>query len=497
MAGAQDEDSVSYGIEINSNTVMHRSLHEQPLKVVSSDGIWLHLENGQKFLDATGGAAVVCLGHNHAGIKQAIVEQLDKVAYTGTIFFSTSAAEELCSLLIKGTEGAMSRAYICNSGSEAIEASMKMARQYFVELEGPETKRHRFISRKQSYHGTTLGSLGLGGHVARRKIYEPMLSASVSGVSPCYAYRGLKDGEDVEQYVNRLAAELDAEFQRVGPDMVCAFVAEPIVGAALGCVPPVPGYFSAIRRVCDKYGALFIADEIMSGMGRCGYLHAWQSPLIGTPPDLQAIGKGLASGYQPIAAVLASPKVVDVLTRGSGAFSHGQTFQMNPVCCAAAAAVQKIIMQPDMMERVQSLGTALEKGLRYHLADKWFIGDIRGMGLFWGIEFVKDKSTKEAFDASLQVAMGVHKLGMKEPHSISLYPGTGSVEGTGGDFVLLAPAYRCTLQDIQLIVERAVGTINAYFECEFGNRKREVELNGHVKGNALYDAADGSLLAVS
>jgi len=497
MAVEQSMSPASDEVSIDSKTVMHRSLLDQPLKVVSSDGMWLHLENGQKFLDATGGAAVACLGHNHPAIKQAIMEQLDKVAYTGTIFYSTSAAEELCSLLIKGTKGVMSRAFVCNSGSEAIEAAMKMARQYFVELEGPETKRYRFISRQQSYHGTTLGSLGLGGHVARRKIYEPMLSPGVSRVSPCYAYRGSKDEETIEQYVDRLAAELDAEFQRVGPETVCAFVVEPIVGAALGCVPAVAGYFPAVRKVCDKYGALMIADEVMSGMGRCGYLHAWQSPLINTSPDLQTIGKGLAGGYQPIAAVLASPKVVDVLTRGTGAFSHGQTFQMSPICCAAAAAVQKIIMQPGIMEHVRKLGAALENGLRQCLAKKWFVGDIRGMGLFWGIEFVKDKSTKEPFDPALQVAMGIHKLAMEEPYSISLYPGTGSVKGTGGDFVLLAPPYQCTLEDIQLIVERTVATIDAYFDTKLSSNKQEAHVNGHTEKSPLYTPKEGTLLAVS
>jgi len=456
---------------IDSNAVMHRSLHDLPLRVVGSEGLYLHLENGQKFLDATGGAAVVCLGHNNPVIKQAIVGQLDKVAYAPTMYYSTSAAEELCSLLIKGTNGAMSRAFICSSGSEANEAAMKMARQYFVELEGLETKRHRFISRKQSYHGTTLGSLGLGGHVMRRKIYEPMLSPAISRVSPCYAYRGKKGGESDEAYVARLADELDAEFQRVGPESVCAFVAEPVVGAALGCVPSVSGYFAAMRKVCDKYGALLVADEVMSGMGRTGYLHAWQSPLVGTTPDLQVIGKGLSSGYQPVAGLLASPKVVTVLTKGTGAFSHGQTYQAHPVGCAAAAAVQRIVMKPSMMEHVREMGAALEAGLHKHLSDKWYVGDIRGAGLFWGVEFVQQKEDKTPFEPSRQVAMGVHRLGMQEPNMISLYPGTGSVDGVAGDFVLLAPPYTITLEDVELIVQKTASTIDAYFEQEFGRHQ--------------------------
>lgn len=448
---------------IDSNTVMHRTLIELPLRIVGSQGLYLHLENGTKFLDATGGAAVACLGHNNPIVKQAIVNQLDKVAYVGTIFYSTSAAEELCSLLVKGTKGWMKRAYICSSGSEANEAAMKMARQYFVEVEGPETPRIRFISRRQSYHGITLSSLGLGGHVLRRKIYEPMLSPAVSSVRPCYTYRERLDGESDANFVERLAEELDAEFQRVGPKTVCAFVAEPVVGAALGCVPPVPGYFAAMKKVCEKYGALFIADEVMSGMGRCGYLHAWQSPLVDVKPDLQVIGKGLGGGFQPVAALLTSSRVVEALTKGTGAFAHGHTYQAHPVVCAAAVAVQKAVMQPGMMEQVRSLGDRLEKGLRASLTDKWYVGDIRGMGLFWAIEFVADKQTKRPFPAAELTAMSVHKLAMEEPHMISLYPGTGSVEGTAGDFIILAPPYICTLEEIDLIVEKTAAVFEAYF----------------------------------
>lgn len=448
---------------IDSNAVMHRSLLELPLRIVGSQGLYLHLENGGRFLDATGGAAVACLGHNNPVIKQAIVDQLDKVAYVGTIFYSTSAAEELCSLLVNGTKGWMKRAYICSSGSEANEAAMKMARQYFVELEGPETPRIRFISRRQSYHGITLSSLGLGGHVLRRKIYEPMLSSAVSSVRPCYPYRERLDGESDASFVERLAKELDDEFQRVGAHTVCAFVAEPIVGAALGCVPPVPGYFAAMKKVCEKHGALFIADEVMSGMGRCGYLHAWQSPLVDVKPDLQVIGKGLGGGFQPVAALLTSSKIVEVLTKGTGAFAHGHTYQAHPVVCAAAVAVQREVMRPGMMDQVRKLGDRLEKGLRAKLANRWYVGDIRGMGLFWGIEFVTNKQTKEPFPAAQQVAMGIHKLAMEEPHMISLYPGTGSVGGIAGDFILLAPPYVCSLEDIDMIVERSAAVFEAYF----------------------------------
>lgn len=241
---------------------------------------------------------------------------MNEVSYCHSLFYATHAAEDLAKLLIGSTHGEMARAFFISSGSEAMEAALKMARQYHLEKSSPEPQRVHFISRHQSYHGTTLGALAAGGHVARRAIFEPILSINTSRVSPCYAYRGLQDGPgNEEEYVQTLEAELDAEFQRVGSDTVAAFIAEPVVGAALGCVPPVPGYFKAVRRVCDKYGALLIFDEVMSGTGRVGPepserypvpLHAWQDPLIGVVPDLMTMGKGLGGGYMPIAAMLAS-----------------------------------------------------------------------------------------------------------------------------------------------------------------------------------------------
>lgn len=446
------------------SAVLHRSLHDQPLKVLKADGLYLHLENGQRVVDASGGAAVACLGHNNVRVKTAMVEQIDSVTYCHSLFYSTDAVENLCRILIDGTGHKMSKVFVVSSGSEAIESAIKMARQYFVELEGPSTKRKRFIARRQSYHGTTLGALGLGGHIARRKIYEPLLTAEVSHVSPCYAYRGMLNGESEEQYVERLAQELDDEFQRVGPDTVCAFVAEPMVGAALGCVPAVPGYFRAMKKVCDKYSALLILDEIMSGTGRSGYLHMWQSPLIDVVPDLQTLGKGLGGGYAPVAAMMIGPKVEQVLFKGSGAFSHGQTYQGHPVACATAYTVQEIIKEEGLLDQVAVRGALLETLLKAKLQDLQYVGDIRGMGLFWGIEFVQDRDTKEPFDPDLQIAMRIHELGMKEPYSISIYPGSGTADGRKGDHVLLAPPYNSTEDEIRMIVERTVAVIETFFE---------------------------------
>lgn len=339
-----------------------------------------------------------------------------------------------------------------------MDAAMKLARQYFLEISPPQQSRTRFIARKQSYHGITLGPLSLGGHTIRRKNFEPMLMDNCSHVSPCYAYRGKTDGESDESYVARLAQELDDEFQRVGPETVCAFVAEPVVGAALGCVPYVPGYFKAMKAVCDRYGALLIMDEVMCGMGRSGPIHAWQDPEVGVVPDIQTMGKGLGGGYVPIAGVLVGSKVVRAFESGSGAFVHGQTYQGHPVACAAALAVQKEIKERGLVQNTMRMGKLLEKELRSRLEDNPFVGEIRGRGLFWGvssplltiiqdvrilvdydpvfcfqwswyfsrannaqIEFVKDKATKEPFDPKLGVGMGLHEKGTEKKPCHSAY----------------------------------------------------------------------------
>lgn len=371
----------------SKSAVLHRSLLSDPLKVVSASGNYLYLSNGQKILDATGGAAVSCLGHGNERVKNAMIAQMETVSYCHSLFYATSAAEELATELIDSTDGKMARAFIVSSGSEAMEAAMKLSRQYFLELKPSQPQRTKFIARKESYHGTTLGALSMSGHVARRALFEPMLLGNISRVSACNAYRGMQEAESDEEYVNRLAKELDDEFQRLGPDTVCAFVAEPVVGAALGCVPPVPGYFEAMRAVCDKYGALLVLDEIMSGMGRTGTLHAWQSSLINVVPDIQTIGKGLGGGYAPVAGLLANHKVIDVVKNGSGAFSHGQTYQGHPISCRAAVEVMREMKEKSLVDNVAKMGMLLGQMLRDRVGCLPYIGNIRGKGLFWGVSY--------------------------------------------------------------------------------------------------------------
>ncbi|KAI9752747.1 MAG: endoribonuclease ysh1 [Chaenotheca gracillima] len=466
-----DEGPTTYSsskkrIPPRGSAVLHRDLNEAPPRVHRALGSYITLTNGQRVLDATGGAAVSCLGHGNERVKKAIVAQMNEVSYCHTSFFTTSGAEGLARELVDSTHGHMARAFIVNSGSEAMEGAMKLARQYYLELSTPQPDRFRFIARRESYHGTTLGALSMSGHVARRRLFEPMLLDVVSRVSPCNPYRGMTDQENTKQYVERLAQELDGEFQRVGPQTVCAFVAEPTVGAALGCVPAVKGYFKAMKAVCNKYGALLIFDEVMCGMGRTGALHAWE--LEGVVPDIQTIGKGLSGGYAPVAGILMGQKIVDALENGSGGFVHGHTYQGHPTSCAAALEVQRIVREENLVQNVQLMGAYLSKSLRAKLCHHPHVGDIRGKGLFLGIEFVKDRASKTPFDPRHGVANVIHSRAMDPEYSISLYPGAGSVDGVSGDHIIISPAYNVTKAEIDAIVDTTVAVIDAVFsQMEF------------------------------
>ncbi|KAF9878713.1 putative class III aminotransferase [Colletotrichum karsti] len=451
--------SSSHELPAIPSAVLHRTLKAAPPQVVAANGKYLTFSNGKSILDTTCGAAVACIGSNNQRVKKAMIEQLDKFAYCNSMFFGHPIGEQLADELVRGTDGAMSKAYIMCSGSEAMEAAMKMARQYFVEIGQP--KRVNFIAREGSYHGTTLGSLSMSGHVARRSLFTDMLLPNIGRVSACNAYRGMREGQTVGEYVEQLADELDRKFQELGPETVCAFVAEPVVGAALGCVPAVEGYFEAMRRVCDKYGALLILDEVMSGMGRCGTLHAWQHD--GVAPDIQTMAKGLGGGYAPVAGLMINHRVSEALTDGTGAFSHGHTYQGHPVGCAAALEVQRIIREDDLVANIRRQGALLEKLLHENLDDHPYVGDIRGRGLFWGIEFVSDKRTKEPFPRSADIANQIHLNGLNE-FGISLYPGNGTKDGVLGDHVLLAPAYTSTEEEIRHIAERTKYAILRTFE---------------------------------
>jgi adenosylmethionine-8-amino-7-oxononanoate aminotransferase len=431
-----------------SSRVFHRALNAVIPSVRSGRGSRLILEDGQEIIDASGGAAVACIGHGDRRVVEAMARQAGEIDYVHSTLFTTGAAEALASLILDGEPGGLERALFVSSGSEAMEAAIKLARQYFVEAGQPD--RTCFIARRQSYHGATLAALALGGHRARRAAYEPMLSEDFSQVSPCFPYRWQAPGEDDQAYVARLKTELEAEFQRIGPGRVAAFCAETVVGATTGCVAAVPGYFAAMREVCDRHGALLILDEVMCGMGRTGISHAWQAE--GVAPDIQTIGKGLGGGYQPIGAVLASRRVVQALSRGSGGFMHGQTYQAHPVACAAALEVQRIIRDEDLTARAAVLGDRLDLGLRQALGAHPHVGDIRGRGLFLAVELVADRDRRAPFAPGEKLAERLKDAALRR--GVAVYPGSGTADGTRGDHVLLAPPFNAAEDEIDAIVER-------------------------------------------
>jgi adenosylmethionine-8-amino-7-oxononanoate aminotransferase len=434
--------------------VLHRSGAIPPI-AVGGEGIYLHTADGRAVIDGSGGAAVACLGHGNQRVAAAIAAQASAMAYAHTGTFSNQPAEDLADIILRDEPGGLTRAWFCSSGSEGNEAALKLARQYFLEIGQPQ--RIRTIARRQSYHGTTLGALAAGGNMMRRAFYEPILSQTHSLVSPCFAYRFQQPQETDAQYLDRLIAELEQEFQRVGPDTVMAFLAEPVVGATTGCVAALPSYFQRVRDVCNRHGALLILDEVMCGMGRTGTMHAWEQE--GVTPDIQVIAKGLGGGYQPIGGILIGDKIVQALATGSGGFLHGQTYQAHPVACAAALEVQRIIREDRLVENVAAMGQRLENALQERFGNHRHVGDIRGRGLFWALEFVTDRGTKASFDPALKVHERVKAQAFAR--GLAAYPMGGTLDGKIGDHIIVAPPYIVTAADIDLIVERLGDAVDA------------------------------------
>jgi adenosylmethionine-8-amino-7-oxononanoate aminotransferase len=434
--------------------VFHRSLRQTPPVATGSHGMFIRDAEGREYLDASGGAAVSSLGHAHPEVLAAMHAQLDTLAYAHTSFFTSEVAEQLADELIASAPEGMSHVYLVSGGSEAVESALKMARQYFVEIGQPQ--RTHFIARRQSYHGNTLGALAVGGNAWRREPFAPIL-VPATHVAPCYPYREQREGESAEQYGLRLAAELEAAIVAQGADRVIAFVAETVGGATAGVLTPVPGYFKAVRAVCDKYGVLLILDEVMCGMGRTGSLHACEQE--GIAPDLMTIAKGLGGGYQPIGAVLAQQKIVEAMSKGSGFFQHGHTYLGHPMACAAAFAVQRVIRRDGLVAKVREDGVAFGAMLAEALGSHVHVGDIRGRGFFWGIELVADRASKAPFDPALKVNALVKKDAMAR--GLLCYPFGGTVDGRQGDHVLLAPPFIATREDLQEIATRLAASIDA------------------------------------
>ncbi|MDA9865354.1 aspartate aminotransferase family protein [bacterium] len=434
--------------------VFPRHNHVTMPRAARGDGAYFVDENGKTYLDGSGGAAVSCLGHSDTHVTGAIKAQIDQVAFAHTGFFTSNPAEELADRLIDLAPIGLDRVYFVSGGSEAMEAALKLARQYCIEVGRPE--RHHIIARKQSYHGNTLGALATGGNAWRRAPFQPLLMEA-HHVSACYAYRDQTEGETDAAYVDRLIAELEAQINELGADTVMAFVAEPVVGATLGAVPAVEGYFKRIREVCDRHGILLILDEVMCGMGRTGTLFA--SEADGVAPDICAIAKGLGAGYQPIGAMLCSGKIYDAVSDGSGFFQHGHTYMAHPTACAAGLAVFERLIDDDLLSRVLPLGEQLSTALHDRFGQHPHVGDIRGRGLFVGLELVEDRQTKAPFDPAKSVHAQIKRAAFDA--GLMCYPMGGCIDGRNGDHVLLAPPFILSEDQIGELVEKLGIAIDA------------------------------------
>ncbi|KAJ3996321.1 hypothetical protein F5050DRAFT_1571693 [Lentinula boryana] len=448
---------------LRPTSIIHRTTWRPPVATYG-EGIYLDLEDGRRVIDAVGGAAVACVGTSHPKVIQAIKDQLDRVPYVYNMQLTNEPAEKLAQLLIKSGNGAFELCGFASGGSEAMEGVIKLARQYYEEIGQP--KRTNFIARQLSFHGNTIATLSLAYHPGRRGPYEALLDhENYHHVSPAYAARFQNVGETEEQYVQRLAKELEDKFVELGPDTVIGFVAETVVGATTGACPAPKGYFAAMKAICHKYGALFILDEVMSGMGRMGTTHAWESFGDGAAPDIQAVAKGLGGGYASIGAVLMSKTVAEGIRGKSGIWKHGHTYQANPLVCAASVAVQEVIASENLLENCRVQGAYLFQLLHERLRGPNalaapYVFDIRGGGLFWGIEF--DFESPEAARVEMKgqkFAMTVQARALENGLIIMAFTGGSNLEGTKGDHTLLAPAYNVTKAEIEKIVDVFVDTV--------------------------------------
>jgi adenosylmethionine-8-amino-7-oxononanoate aminotransferase len=434
--------------------VLHRTIgHDYPT-AVSGKGLIIRDRTGKEYIDASGGAAVSCVGHSHPDVLAAMRAQIDTLEYAHTSFFTTQVAEELADDLVAHAPAGLGHVFYVSGGSEAIEAALKLARQYFVEIGQPQ--RRHLIARRQSYHGITAGALAVGGRAWQRKAFAPLL-IETHHVSPVYEYREKHSGETPEAYGERLARELEDKINELGGANVIAFIAEPVVGATMGAVPAVPGYFKRVREICDRHGILLILDEVMCGMGRTGTLHACEQD--GVSPDLMAIAKGLGGGYAPIGALLLQDKIFKARADGSGSFQHSHTYTGHPLACAAALAVQRVIRRDNLLVNVREQGARLSRRLNERFGNHPFVGDVRGRGLFQGIEIVADRSTKEPFDPAKKIHARIKKEAMAR--GLMVYPMGGTVDSVRGDHVLLAPPFILDAAAVDTIVERLGEAIDA------------------------------------
>jgi adenosylmethionine-8-amino-7-oxononanoate aminotransferase len=432
---------------VHSSSLFSRNLRKDYPIAVRGEGSWIVAADGRRFLDASGQAAVVSIGHGVPEIGRALAEQSQRIAFAHTTQFHSEVAETLAARILALAPRNFQnggRVYFTSGGSEATETALKLARQYFLETKQPA--RYRVISRKQSYHGSTLGAMSVSGNVARRAPYAPMIP-EWGHVAPCFCYH-CPFGKTYPECNIACAEDLDTFLNANDASTVAAFLFEPVVGATLGAASAVDGYTARIAEICRKHGILLIADEVMSGMGRTGKPFASQH--WGLEPDIILTGKGIASGYAPLGAVIVAPRVVDAFEHGTAAFMHGFTYQAHPVATAAGNAVLDYLEQHKLFDRVAPAGENLRRALST-LESHPHVGQVRGLGLLQAVEFVKHKSTREPFPKESAIAEKIRQAALEK--NVLTYPSQGTVDGSRGDHVLLAPPFAITPDESQLIAE--------------------------------------------
>ncbi len=435
---------------------IHRNLNQQFPIAVRGDGPYIILDDGTRYLDASGGAAVSCLGHSYTPVIEAIQRQLSKLPYVHSSFFSTEPLEELAELLVAMSPPSFNSAYFVSGGSEAVEAAIMMARQFHLQS-GRPNRRH-IIGRKNSYHGMTMGALTVGDTHVRRQPYAPMLVDTIH-VSPCFPYHGQRDGEALNDYTIRVADELEKAIQQCEPDSIAAFIAETVIGSNGGAVPPTPGYFKRVCEICDRHDIVLILDEVFCGTGRTGTMFAFEHE--GITPDIAVIAKGLGAGYQPIGALVAADRIMEPIRRGAGALAHGHTYSGHAAACAGATAVLTAIRENNLFSRVTTQGAKLMAGLRDRFDDHPNVGDIRGTGLLQAVEFVKNRSTREPFDPSLRLHALLKTTTLA--NGLMCYPQGGTIDGVRGDHITLAPPFIIEDEHITEILDKLEQAIDDVF----------------------------------
>lgn len=435
------------------SSLINRSLTFQYPVAVSGDGVYVIDKKGNRYLDGSSGAGVSCLGHSNEEVVAAMHEQAQKLSFASTVFYTTDVAEQLADELVSRAPDSLHYVSLGNGGSEQVENALKLARQYHMDTGNPD--KSIVIGREQSYHGMTLGTLGVSGHIQRRDLYEPMLPNSYK-IPPYYEYRHKREGESVAEYSLRAANYLEAKILELGEDKVAAFICEPVVGATTGAVAANSTYFKRIREICDQYNVLLILDEIFCGMGRLGNLYACE--LDDVVPDILTMAKGLGAGYQPISAMLFSQRIYDGIVDGRGYLMLGHTYMAHPISCAAALAVQKIIHRDGLLDNVRHMGSYLKQGLKQTFGDHAHVGDIRGNGLMLALELVTDKQSKTPFPNTRHLWREIQATAMS--HGLMCYPNQGTADGRSGDHVLLAPPYIINQQECDELVNKLKLTLD-------------------------------------